>query len=487
MPPGVGTIDLAEAVEHLFDVRRRDADAVVGDVKQKASVRGNLGRSRHLAARGREFHRIAKQIEEDLPAGALVGQNRAQAGSHMLSQGQAPAMCPLLDHAHGRLDDLRDIAGSFVELEAAGLDLRGVENAVDDAQQVLAAIPDVPRVLEILVRTDRPIELPANDLGEPEDRVQGGAQLMAHVGQELALGVVREFGLLLGPHQFLFRVFLLCKVERDTPDGDHSAVGVFDRKFHGISPFTAPTREVNLLGHAATGLDDLAIHRLRDRGPGARRYFTGAPPENVCCRPVPYLFDRTADHDVAALDILHHHFDRRVLHEAAESRLTRLERKFRLLLVADINRDTADGDDTPGGVLDRELHLVVPSFTQVGKVHLPCHGPAGFDDLAVHRLYDVDAGAFREVADAPTQDLRGRFSPHRLDAAVDHLKPPLDVLHQHDGERVADSIDALDPMAQTLADPLLAHHGRKAARHGSSVLERFRKKSSEACAPSVAA
>jgi hypothetical protein len=36
-----------------------------------------------------------------------------------------------------------------------------------------------------------------------------------------------------------------------------------------------------------------------------------------------------------------------VLHEAAESRLTRLERKFRLLLVADIDRDTADGDDTP--------------------------------------------------------------------------------------------------------------------------------------------
>src|SRR5882724_1032285 len=393
MPPGVGTIDLAEAVEHLVDVCRRDTDAVVDDLHQKASVGRDFGDRRHPAARGRELDRVAEQIEEYLPADALVGQDRAQAWSHTVFQQQARVMRALLDHAHGHIDDLRDIARPFVEFEAAGLDLRGVEDAIDDAQQMLAAIPDIAGVLEILVRADRSIQLLADDFRESEDGVQGCAQLMAHVGQELTLGAVRELGLLLGAHQFLFGVLLLGNVERDAPDGDHPAGGVLDREFHGISPFAAPAREVNLLGHAAAGLDDLAIHRLRDRGPGTLRYFTGAPPENFCRRLVPYLFVRTADHDVATLEILHHHLDRRVLHEAAEARLARLERKFRLLLVADVDGDAADGNDSPGGILDREFHFVVPFFAQIGEVNLACHGPAGFDDLAVHRLDDVDARA----------------------------------------------------------------------------------------------
>src|SRR5262249_19278582 len=240
----------------------------------------------------------------------------------------------------------------------------------------------------------------------------------------------------LGMHEFLFRVLLLGEVERHASDGDHAAAGVLDRKLHGIGPFAAPTREVNLLGHAPTGRDDLAIHRLGDRSPGARRYVTGAASEHLRRRPVPDLLDRAADHDVAALEVLPHHLDRRVLHEAAEARLAGLERQFRLLVVADVDRDAADGDDAPGGILDREFHLVVPFLAQIGEVDLPGHGPAGFDDLAVHRLHDVDAGALREVADAPTQDLRGRLSPDRLDAAVDHLKPALDVLHQHAEGRV---------------------------------------------------
>ena len=45
------------------------------------------------------------------------------------------------------------------------------------------------------------------------------------------------------------------------------------------------------------------------------------PPQQLFGRAVPDLLHRPADHADAAVEILHHHLDRRVLHEAAEAGL----------------------------------------------------------------------------------------------------------------------------------------------------------------------
>ncbi len=81
-----------------------------------------------------------------------------------------------------------------VEINAAGLDLRHVENVVDDVEQILAALADVARIFGVFRRAERPEHRRFHDLGEADDGVERGAQLMAHVGQELRLGLVGVFG-----------------------------------------------------------------------------------------------------------------------------------------------------------------------------------------------------------------------------------------------------------------------------------------------------
>ncbi len=73
-----------------------------------------------------------------------------------------------------------------MQLHLASLDLREVEDVVDDAQQVLARGVDVAQELGVL-GVDLGLQAVQQDLGEADDRVERRAQLVAHVGQEAAL------------------------------------------------------------------------------------------------------------------------------------------------------------------------------------------------------------------------------------------------------------------------------------------------------------
>ena len=76
--------------------------------------------------------------------------------------------------------------GMMSTVELAGLDLREVEDVVDDGQQRLAGRLDHVQVFALLggeVRVE-------GELGHADDAVQRGANLVAHVGQELALRAV---------------------------------------------------------------------------------------------------------------------------------------------------------------------------------------------------------------------------------------------------------------------------------------------------------
>jgi len=89
---------------------------------------------------------------------------------------------------------LGQIERLIVELHAPGLDLRHVEDVVDHVQQVVPAGHDVVAVLLILFGAERAEHSAAHHLGESDDRVERGAQLMAHVGQELRFGLVGFLG-----------------------------------------------------------------------------------------------------------------------------------------------------------------------------------------------------------------------------------------------------------------------------------------------------
>ena len=77
----------------------------------------------------------------------------------------------------------------MLDVELAGFDLREIEDVVDDAQQRLGRDVDLPNVV-LLARGEPTLQ---GEVRHAEDGVQRRADLVAHVGQEVALGPVRRF------------------------------------------------------------------------------------------------------------------------------------------------------------------------------------------------------------------------------------------------------------------------------------------------------
>jgi hypothetical protein len=88
-----------------------------------------------------------------------------------------------------------------VDLELAGLDLRQVEDLVDQVQQMRSGPGNAPQRLDEVVLAGIGGVLDQH-FGNADDGVQRRAQLMAHVGEELALGQIGFFGLLLTAFEF---------------------------------------------------------------------------------------------------------------------------------------------------------------------------------------------------------------------------------------------------------------------------------------------
>ena len=81
-----------------------------------------------------------------------------------------------------------------IEADAAGLDLRHVEDVVDDVEQILPAAADVAAIFVVFLGAERAEHAGFHDLGEADDGVERRAQLVAHVGEEFRLGLVGFLG-----------------------------------------------------------------------------------------------------------------------------------------------------------------------------------------------------------------------------------------------------------------------------------------------------
>ncbi|MNF65956.1 hypothetical protein D3C84_477390 [compost metagenome] len=85
------------------------------------------------------------------------------------------------------------------QIQLAGLDLGEVEDVVDDAEQVLGGALDLAHVVELL-RVEPGLQ---GEVGHAEDGVHGGADLVAHVGEKIALGPGRALRQFIGLFQLL--------------------------------------------------------------------------------------------------------------------------------------------------------------------------------------------------------------------------------------------------------------------------------------------
>ena len=140
-------------------------------------------RDHDLAAFG-ELHRVVQQVDEDLPQpGDVADERPRRVRVQVVRDVEA-----LLQRAGGhelerRLDALAEVERGAVQVEPAGLDLREVEDVVDDAEERVAAVPGHLRIVALLGSELRVQQEP----GHPDHRVERRPDLVAHGGQERAL------------------------------------------------------------------------------------------------------------------------------------------------------------------------------------------------------------------------------------------------------------------------------------------------------------
>ena len=111
-------------------------------------------------------------------------------------QAEGDAVCggPFADEREGVLEGVGDPEGGRLEGHLAGFDLRQVEHLVQQLEQVPTGVPDVADVLVLAIveLAEHPVQ---QHLREADDRVERGAQLVGHAGEELRLVPARDLQL----------------------------------------------------------------------------------------------------------------------------------------------------------------------------------------------------------------------------------------------------------------------------------------------------
>ena len=188
-PRALGTDDeaapLLERVEDAVLVGMGDADAGVRH-RDHQVTRLQPGGHGHRAAVVGELHRVAEEVEQDLAEPQLVSANRRQVIGELEGQGDAVLCRPLPNQRQGVLEGDRRVEGRQVQLHLAGLDLGEVEDVVEQREEVPAGVANVAEVVLLTVVEVAEHAL-QQDLGEADDRVQRGAQLVRHAREELGL------------------------------------------------------------------------------------------------------------------------------------------------------------------------------------------------------------------------------------------------------------------------------------------------------------
>jgi hypothetical protein len=100
-------------------------------------------------------------------------------------QVEAPVAGPLPERGLGLRQEPGGIEGGEPQGHAPGLDFGHIQDVVDEGQEVITAALDGGQALALGVFQ---LGIAGQDLGEAQDGVHGGADFVAHAGQEFALG-----------------------------------------------------------------------------------------------------------------------------------------------------------------------------------------------------------------------------------------------------------------------------------------------------------
>ena len=139
-----------EPVEHFFKHIRRNSGT--RSVTEKTTLSApRSADSVTIAPAGRKAHGVGQEIEEDLPHPQFVGDKAADVRGRADVEREACAHQPILHAFGGRRHGFADIDRPEIELHAAGIDRRQIENIVDQRQQRIGRNRDVVEIFALLV------------------------------------------------------------------------------------------------------------------------------------------------------------------------------------------------------------------------------------------------------------------------------------------------------------------------------------------------
>ena len=234
-----GGADAFEFFKEAGKVLLADADARVlhgeGEVDALAGhIAGDRGAGDgefHVSVVG-VLHGIIQDVDDYLAEAGFVPVDVVRkAGIHIHAEFQVPGLRPEADQAADVAEKRAEGIGAFPDFQLAGFDLGDVEDVVDDGQQVPAGGIDDAGISADVAEDRAEIPggfrvvaglqaLPQDDLVHAHHGIDRGADLMAHVGQELTLGGVGPLGDLPGFAQLVVLRGALAEVDHEDR-GDH--------------------------------------------------------------------------------------------------------------------------------------------------------------------------------------------------------------------------------------------------------------------------
>ena len=206
---GGGGVGLAEGLEQARLRTGGDADAGVADFEAQLVLGGGLADAAHghryRAALG-ELHRVRHQVAQHLAQAHRIAAHRQ---AHRRVDGEDHPQPLALGRAFHQLEhaveQLAQVEAGGFQLEPVGFELGVVEDVVDDAQHLLRRGVGGAHQFGVVGRQARVHQ----QVEHRHDAVERGADLVAHGGQELALGHHRRFRRLLGLAQLRLQLGVL--------------------------------------------------------------------------------------------------------------------------------------------------------------------------------------------------------------------------------------------------------------------------------------
>ncbi len=262
----------------LFFLIDSDSRVAHGEITVHFAAVARLGLNahHHFAALG-ELDCIAHQVEHDLAQPDRVAEQRiGSVGPDFIGELQALPVGLECQSFHGVAHALAQRERNCLDFQPPGLDLREIQNVVDDRQKGAARGLYEIKVLALLRRQSRL----QGELGHPDDGIHRGPDFVAHVGQKLRLCQIRRLCRPLRLVQILFGLlahldfFAQQVVRRDQTRGTLPYFGLQALVDLGKFPFrdfalADLCRELRALAvqidkHRHLRLQDVDVHGLQN-------------------------------------------------------------------------------------------------------------------------------------------------------------------------------------------------------------------------------